>query len=224
MKANKPIYNEIKEDELLPQEETSGKFISSPKIITRSISKREIYTAFESLDGWGQYVTGSGTTNTTLGEMVLDTGVTINSIADRHCEVFLEGDAINFFKNPYFETAIRLSNSTNQIIYVANGAYDTDCFGFKILNGVLYALHVKNGTEYTNGITAVTLTDWNVYKATYVSGNCIKFYINDILKVTISENMPIATDSLERFRYYIKNIAAERKYLFSQYLLLNQDL
>jgi len=187
-------------------------------------NKRYIYTAFESLDGWVQSKSGTGNIAPNLGEFYLDTGSTISSIADVHCESFQEGTAINFAKNPYFQTAIRLSAITNQTIYITNGSYDLDGFGFKISNGTLYSLHIKDGTEYTTEITGITLTNWNTYKVSYTSGTNIKFYVNDVLKVTATTNLPVATDVLERFRYSITNTAAERKYLFAQYLLLNQDL
>ena len=187
-------------------------------------NKRYIYTAFESIDAWTEYSTGTGNSDPTLGEVSLDTGATISSIADIHCEVFVEGDAINFSKNPYFQTPLRLSSITNQTVYITNGHYSDDCFGFKIIDGDLYSIHVKAGTSYTNAITGITLTNYNIYKAIYTSGSKIEFYVNDVLKITVTTNLPIATDVLEKFRYRIQNTASERKYLFSQYLLLNQDL
>lgn len=184
-------------------------------------SKDVIYTIFESIDGWVK--SGLGTKNAGLGEMSLDTTSASGYIADIHFETFGEGDAINFSKNPYFQTSVKLSSSTNQTAYFANGAYDSDGFGFKISNGTLYSYTVVNDIEYTTEITGITLTNWNTYKAVYDSGTDIKFYVNNVLKVTTTTNLPTDPNGAERFRYRITNTAAERKYLFAKYLLLVQD-
>lgn len=186
-------------------------------------NKRYIYTAFDSIDGWTKYFVGTGTAGGFLGEMQLQTTAATNDLSDIHCEVAVEGEAVNFSKNPYFQTSVKFGYITNQVGFFINGGTE-DSFGFKVTDGTLVAVWYKTGTEYTSAITGITLTNWNTYKAVYTSGSKIDFYVNDILKATATTNLPVATDSAERFRYQIKTTTTALKLMWAQYLLLNQDL
>jgi len=183
---------------------------------------------WESLDAINQYTRLTGTIEPSLSGLHLQTGDTSGSVADVHAEVFSEGDATDYFKNPRFLTVIRLSSLTNQQITLTAGGYGSDSFGFKIVNGTLYAFHEMDGDAFTTDISAgLTLTNWLRYKAIYTTGSKIEFYIDDVLKATHTTNLPeeggSIVDNLEWFRIGIHNTAAENKVLTSRYLLLQQD-
>jgi hypothetical protein len=187
-----------------------------------------IETMWESLDNWQQYVFGSGSIDDYLGELYLTTGITINSIADVHAEVFNEGYATRMNKSPRFMCVVTLDQITNQEVYLTAGAWPDCAFGFKIVNGTLYALHNKAGTEYTTDISSeLTLTNQLRYKAVYTSGSKIEFYIDDVLKATHTTNLPEDDPDedtyLDWIRIRIKNTAAEQKKLHCRYAILTQD-
>jgi hypothetical protein len=120
------------------------------------------------------------------------------------------------------------SATTNQTIILVAGSFDLQCFGFKIENGVLYAYHMKDTTEYKTDISSgVTLSNFNRFKAVYTSGSKIEFYVNDVLKATHDSNLPEdstdAADELSYFRLRITNSAAANKGAIFRYLVLDQQ-
>jgi len=187
-----------------------------------------VETMWESLDNWTQYTYGSGVIHDYLGELYLRTGTTINSISDVHAEVFNEGYATRMNKNPRFMCVVTIDQITDQEIYLVAGSYPDCAFGFKIVNGTLYAVHIKAGSEYTTDISSgITLTDQHRYKAIYTSGEKIEFYIDDVLKATHSSNLPEDDPDedtyLEWMRIRIKNTAAAQKNLHCRYAVITQD-
>lgn len=183
---------------------------------------------FESIDAWANFTFGTGAITLNLASILLATGADINSWARLSGEAWAEGDAVNYLKNPRFIVIAKTKDVTDQEIYLTAGSWDLDGFGFKIVDGTLYALHLKDGGEHTTDISAgITVTDWHRFKAIYTSGSKIEFYVDDVLKATHSANLPEdgadAADELAFFNYRIKNTAAANKRLILKYCVLQQD-
>lgn len=185
-------------------------------------------TAFESLDGWTKSATGI---EGFLYGIKLETGNNINTEKQMFTEPYGPGNSPDFTKNPFFQTTLALTGITEQHVYFFSGNYltdvETEAFGFKVHDGTLYALRVKVvggvGTEYTTEIAGVTLTDFNVYRAQYDSvSNEIRYYVNGVLKVTETTNLPTLGQSMP-FLYDIENTEAVSKTMFVRNLIFSQD-
>jgi len=199
--------------------------ISSDKF---AYDRLKIESVFESLDAMTQYKTDSGDIEIYFANLRLKTGATSGSIADVHADAWLEGLGVNYLKDPRFMVVGRLTAITNQTIYIFAGSYDLQGFGFKIEDGTLYALHVKDSVEYKTDISSgIDLTEFHRYKAIYTSGSKIEFYIDDVLKATHDSNLPEdsadAADELTYFRLQITNTAAANKEAIFRYLILDQE-
>jgi hypothetical protein len=194
-----------------------------------SSTELQAYITFESMDGWNK--SAAGITNSILGTAIY-TGSTINTVRFISNEPSGIGDINPYNKDTFFQTAIKLNATTNQLVYFMTGDFqndDSDCgFGFKVSNGTLYAIVVKavgaSRTEYTTEITGITLTNLNIYKAFYdYSEGKIYFYVNGVLKHTEETNLPGESHPV-MFTYYIKNTAAESKIMGISYLFYSRKI
>ena len=194
-----------------------------------SNTELQVYTAFESLDGFNK--SAAGITQALLG-ITLNTGSTIDTQRYVNNEPTGIGDINTYDKDTFFQTAIKFTQTTDQQIFFMTGDYqddDTDeGFGFKIEDGTLYAIVVKvvggSRTEYKTQITGITLTNLNVYSAFFdVSESEIYFYVNGVLKHTESTNLPVQ-DVPVMFIYSITNTAAATKIMGVAYLLYSREI
>lgn len=189
-----------------------------------SMVENGIFTCFESLDGWS---IATGGVSVRLYGLQIATTSTINNVQRLTQEPFGDSNVLDFSKSPFFQTSVRIEFTTAQLIYFIAGGLDFDetdqGFGFKVLNGTLYAIHIKSvgevRTEYTTTITGITITNWNIYRAVYdYSAGIISFYVNGVLKVTHSTNLPVE-NHVVMMNYYVKTTAASAKRLYTKYLL-----
>lgn len=194
-----------------------------------SATELQVYTAFESLDGWQK--SASGITNSLLSAL-FQTSSSINTQRKMTAEPGGIGTINSYSDDTFFQTAIKLSSSADVLVYFMTGGFeddDTDSgFGFKIEDGVLEAIVVKSvisvRTEFTTVISGITLSDLNVYKAFFdVSEGKIYFYVNGVLKHTESTDLPTAsTPTL--FVYSIENTIASNKFMGVAYLLYSREI
>ena len=101
--------------------------------------------------------------------------------------------------------------------------------GFKVETDTLYALHTKsNGitdTEYKTEIEGITVGDNNLYRIEYDPGVSIKFYVNNVLKVTHTANLPDTTrDDTNICNIRIYNNTASFVYLQVRQIYFSQDI
>lgn len=187
-----------------------------------------VESRFESLDAINQYVTGSGAIVQYLCSLQMRTLATINSIAKITAESWTEGDGIGFDKNPRFLAVARTSQNINQIIYIVAGDNDLCGFGFKIVNGELFACWLKAGDEYTYSLgTGFNLTIFHRFKANYLSGSKIDFYVDDVLIYTATTNLPLVSDdggdTVSYWLASITNTIASNRELILRYVCLSQE-
>lgn len=238
--ANKPANNATENTGALADKDTvaagdiDAEAVEESKIKDEAVSNEKfkfnqfkLETYFESIDALTQSATGTASIALSLASVLLSSGATINSVAKLTGEAWTEGDAVVYLKNPKFIIIAKTLVTTDQNIYMVAGSFDLDGFGFKIVDGLLYALHLKDGSEYTTQITGITLTNFNRYKAIYTSGSKIEFYVDDVLKATHTTNLPEdgvdAADELNFFSFRLKNTAGANKRLVLKYAVIQQD-
>ena len=170
-----------------------------------------ILSCFEEIGHWQSIGNVSGS--------VFGAGLYTNAVTNHICEVMMwdvgSVDVMDFSKNPFFQTTVFFDQITDQVSKFGcgrhTGAATVDSFGFKVVNGTLYAWWVSNGTEYTSEISGITLTDHNVYRAYIDSGlGKLYFYVNGELKVTVEENLPTVASEF-MFFYNLRTMADARK-------------
>lgn len=193
-------------------------------------NSRFLYTSFESIDGWQQSVGGSGVITHKFGGVYLVTGSTYPSYASLYVSSVI-ANYPNFSKNPYFITRGQFFDNVNQIAYIFLGDCYVDLyngFGFKIVNGTLYAIVLKtvNGepVEYLHEITGVDILNPHVYKAIMTFGSKIEFFVDDVLKYTETTYFPDESETGQFFCFQIQNSVANGKEVLFDYLLVNQNL
>lgn len=182
-----------------------------------------INTIFESLDGWETI----GFTRTSIINSYVATSGADNNIAQAYIESEEPSFSLDPTKNAFFQTTCMLSSAANQEIYIVCGGAPVDnkddSYGFKILNGTLYAYWTKGGTEYTQAITTPTLTEYNVYRAKVISADEeIEFYVNGVVEYRATTNFPTDVNS-RFFCYWVKATEGIVKRIFFQDLYLEID-
>lgn len=168
-------------------------------LIKLTETKFIIMSCFESLEGWLDNSDPGATVQAGVGAGFLVTPATIDKtaiLAALPSAPSMSG-GVNFSKNPFFQVRAYIPATTHQNIYLYSGNASfptgpptTKYFGFRVSNGVLFAV-VSNGVyEWYSTITGITLAAKNLYRAVMTSGVNIKFYVNGVLKVTRSSSLP----------------------------------
>lgn len=184
-------------------------------------------TFFESLDGFS--VSASGVT-AGFGGMIMQTSTTINT--ERGLSSEPSTVAPDWSKDSGFQTFLRLSATTAQLIYFGLGNLSIgdgteEGYGFKILNGTLYAISTdSNGVSSSSTTVDITgsldLTAMHTYKA-IKHGDSISYYVDGIIKATITTNLPTGSPA-EVIFYSIKNTEAANKSLDIAYMTVFFEL
>jgi len=187
-----------------------------------SLDKIVMMTCFESLDGWKDR--GASGAGGQLPDM-LGAKIWTDQVADAASGLQTEGWGgpmiVDWTKNPFAQTTFQISITTNMLAYIQIG--DWHSAGFKIEDGVLYALHVGPGGSTATEITGITLTEFNVYRVVVNSTDEeIYFYVNGVLKATHNTDFPTQNDQWF-FKYYLKTKTATFKYLYVRDLLWMRD-
>lgn len=141
---------------------------------------------FTSIDSYNK---SAGVTLTSISEVTL---TTTNLSGNIRYICNLPGDSAqnagSLYNNPSWSIRLKFAQITNQLSYF--GSLEPDIpggYGFKVVNGSLYAVYWdEDYVENTIVISDITLTDFNNYRCDVVAGEYIKFYVNDILKYTLT--------------------------------------
>jgi len=180
-------------------------------------------SSLESTDGWG----GSGSFIPGIFAANLSTTNEQYNVANAYWTYAIESFMLAPAKNPFFQTSLFFSHNTLQHGYFGAGdvsnIFTEQGYGFKVVNGNLYACVNLAGAEYTHSISGIDITTVNVYRCEYrYSGNAIDFYVNGVLRYT--ETTHLITESPEPFfTYYIKTDSAAYRHILVVDLLFMQD-
>ena len=113
------------------------------------------------------------------------------------CSPTVFGDSDSYFKGCVYEFPIKLADVANidntKFFLGLSQANDADrstndIFGFILSSDGLYALEDDGGTEETEDLSDVTLTDWNLFRIEIWNGY-IMFYVNNVLRKTIASSL-----------------------------------
>lgn len=109
---------------------------------------------------------------------------------------YLQNFGANFDKDPVLDLFIKVDSQGTREAYFGIGdreGYTDEYFaGFKVVNNTLYAriYSIDHDVEELVEITGITVTNFNKYRIDYVHGVGCYFYVNGILKATITTNLP----------------------------------
>ena len=141
-------------------------------------------TAFETLDGWSMgdiFVKDEG---------IWATYLQTENINDELIEIWYGpyGYAMgaDISKNPMWQTTAKISQDTNQIIYMAAGnpgdLSQHAMWGFKVVNEKTYICYESSGSEVTEEITGYPLKQVHIYRCEINSSDeKIQWYIDGVM-------------------------------------------
>lgn len=205
-------------NEILDHEIGSVEFKFLPK------NKRYAMSMFESLDGW--------TTHGSCVAGIFGARIQNNNGATPYkgwitASPYTGLPALQFTKNPFFQTTVRITGTTNQKFYIGTSAQiqevEHDGFGFYIEDLTLYAYWKGAGGVHTVEITGIAINDFVCYRAEMDSTNGkINYYVNGDLKYTAETDMPVS-DSPVYFQYYVEGTNSNTVYIYPIDFIFQQD-
>lgn len=172
---------------------------------------RFVASSFESLDGWSQYTTSTGSVVLNFPGVQLHTGATSGSIS----HIYTGGDGFSNFdaaKDFFLKMTAVLSTNASQTVRLGIGANGLgDGFsgvGFKIVNGSLYGYYIDDESETAEAISGITITDPHVYEIRhYAADDEYQFYVDGVLKLTIEHSFTEPLDDT-LFMFVIQSSAS----------------
>jgi len=154
-------------------------------------------TLFQSLDGWTQSTSGSGTINIYSDYLDLDTGTTADSIVAVYKQPSYPLNALAWDKNRRLRTRLYINNlqtGENDVIWIIAGAFGTyRHIGFKVLAGTLYGTVADGSTENTLNIQTVAEGDELLLEVVLTAGIQAEFFVNGVSQGTLTANLPSGT-------------------------------
>jgi len=153
-------------------------------------------TCFESSEGWNAIDYYYGGYDFDIFETILYTFAREGAWILLGAEPSVAFPVVNFAKNPFFQTTICFQDKNYQEFYVTVGLRDRNAFGFKVLNGTLYAFWCHNWNAHTHEIEGVDINVYNVYRAYLDSEEGkIYFFVNGVLKYVATSDLPSGTST-----------------------------
>ena len=149
------------------------------------------------MDWWTEHFTGSGSATYYAHTLILETGATVSSIACNYLSLTHYLDLSKATRRWRLAGSMQLRNSiyTNEHWwgFFTNPTAPTiteNHFGWRILNAQLYAScgNGANGTQTDTGITYAL--DDEHYLVIVTEAAAIKYYVDNVLKATITTNLP----------------------------------
>jgi len=169
---------------------------------------RSIKTWFESIDGWSDYASGTGSSLAGLGSLFLYTGTTSGGVG----AIVAVGSGfigLNMAKAFFWRVTAVIGTRTGIIsywgpAYVVDQA-DYNGFGFRVVSGVLEAFMGDFTNLATETIADIDLTETHIFEIRYtVSPQVATFYIDGVLVATF-DNGNFPEDGDEMCSLYVKS-------------------
>jgi len=195
------------------------------------VPQLKLESFFESLDGWEVLTFGSGTVTLDNLHIVLSSQNTINSgggILQRFDEVPIP---LTWSKKRSFKLKAKVAhgNDANPQQYICMGYEGTNrrAFGFRFINDKVQGFAQNGGAKATvdliTGLGNTYLRD-EIYEAIFTPGSKVEFYINEVLKGTLTTNLPTGTtDSDWMMRLMIYSGAAVLHEIYTSYIKAIQE-
>jgi len=169
------------------------------------------HTLFESLDGWYQSTSGSGTITISRSYLDLDTGTTADSVVEVYKQPGYPLNTLTWDKNRRFKTRFyidALQTGADDVIWITVGPFAThDHIGFKVLAGTLYGTVADGSTENTLNIQTVEVGDELLLEVVLTAGIQAEFFVNGVSQGILTANLPSGTIDALYFPYLRLNNA-----------------
>lgn len=188
------------------------------------LDKRYAMSMFESLDGW---TTHGSVFAGIFGAAIVSTGGDVANKSWITASPRTGSPALDFSKNPYFQTTVRISSITDQVFYIGTSAQFEEVehhgFGFHIVDTTLYAYWRGSGGVHNQAISGISINDFNCYRA-YMDSDAgkIYFYVNGELKYTAETDLP-SDNSPVYFQYYVEQTGEEARTIYPVDFIFQQD-
>ena len=183
----------------------------------------------ETIDGWDIGISGTASIFANIGELGLQAGY--NASPNYYC--YGAAPTRTVLSTKTFRTRAILktiATYTGFNAYLTTGPYSTGesevhGVGWKITNGVLYAVHRSaNGsgsTEYATEILNLAANTYYNLEIIYTPETSIEFYINDVLVTTHDTNLPDTEyyfGNAFNVRFQTTAAGTHQMYLYSLYI------
>lgn len=187
---------------------------------------------FESLDGWGVYAPGSGTVSMSGDKIILSTGGAAGELAGIIEQYAYPPGVMTWAKKRSFKLKARVDvfSDAASMIYICTGYESANQwgFGFRFTNTMVRGFSKNGGAEqYVNLVTGLTApyTRDELYEAVFTPGSNIKFYIDGVLRGTLTAGLPTGTTYAEiLFRMLVYASVAVNHQIATSYVKAIQDL
>lgn len=178
-------------------------------------------TLFESLDGFWNNSSGTGSAVLGSTKLTLATGATTGGIG----QLIKNPNyvpTLSFTRRRKFKTTIQVSTTTNQTAYIVIGLVGNHLLGFKIINNTIYGV-TSDGTESTVSLqTVVAATNYEL-ECHFTPNVDARFYVNGIDKGSITTHLPTSATELYIANTYIVNAADVNKEMTLSYWQFEQE-
>ena len=195
-----------------------------PAAITRDaevflLQKRGMDEWWKNMDGWTQVTANGGSDSHTLMRLTMVTSANLNGRVCRHtgaCRGAPQWDGQRGFTRVWIGSPPADSEIRFYIVHLDESfdpLIDTEEHGgFKIVGGDIYATNADGTTEKATD-TGVNLGQGGnrTLEVRGVDANKIEFYVDEVLKVTHTENYPTVHTSNYCYAIEVKNSAAANK-------------
>lgn len=166
-------------------------------------------TLFDSLDGFDQVFSGSGTIaypgSTDTSNVILTTGATsTNATTLRKVSTF--NGLPTFSQRSFMRASFVATATTSQTAYVKVGLYDGEGYGFKIVDDKIWGTTHNGSTESTSTVSFQTISANTAYQleARYLPERNVVFLINGTERGAMQNTLPssslVANPTIMTFR------------------------
>jgi len=178
------------------------------------------HSLFESLDGWYQITSGSGSVGLTYGRYLdLDTGATSGSEAgvSKRPQYPICGPP-TWGKDRRLRTYVHFQNvqtGASDVAWMISGETGTsEHIGFKVIGGTLYGTVADGTAESTLSIQTVANGDDLLLEVVFTSGTEAEFFVDGVSQGTLSSNLPTGTGyALNIVKFYVYNGSTAANYI-----------
>jgi hypothetical protein len=154
-------------------------------------NRYELRFNWGNIDKWTSDIDGAGYVTPYIGSVAIVGGASAGNYTRIYTDCAGQGFGVMFDKNPRFLTSVFLSTSYAGTGYFLCGKIGNLGFGFKVVNKKIYSLVIDDAGEHTVELLSLTSGGFNYrLEAVYTSGEKIEFYIDRVLKTTVTDNLP----------------------------------
>ncbi len=166
-----------------------------------NLEKMYVRPNFESFDAWT--ISGDGSATLQLGGASLVSGSSTNNEHLMTTDSNILG--IRFDTRDFaFETLVKLDILTDVLAEWHVGERGINTWGWRFEDGVFSALWFRNTTEYTQVITGISFFSRHTFRISAVAGEKVEFYVDGVLKHTVTATLPLGIALTQLFGYWVK--------------------